>query len=268
MMKKLKIKLIEELFLEIVAIAVMFFIFAAPILASEITPDKVIKLVNSARSQEGLEPLVKNETLTQIAKAKLNDMIEHSYFAHTSPSGKTPWSWFVKEKYDYQYAGENLAINFTSAEDQQKAWMKSQTHRKNILNPNYKEIGVAFGAGEIDGQMSLITVQEFGAQVALVDIPKDGKKFLMQEGKDLLEEGTRILPQVLAVKTQSPQKNNLDSQPSVKIDPAKIWPSVSEALSLVALLLFLGSLVILPISFLAVACDKIYILYETKKVCE
>ncbi|HRY82778.1 MAG TPA: CAP domain-containing protein [Candidatus Moranbacteria bacterium] len=265
MIKKLKIKLIEEFFVETVAIAVMFFIFAAPIIASEITPDKVIKLVNIAREKEGLEPLIQSDTLMRVAGDKLNDMIDNNYFAHTSPTGKTPWSWFEKENYDYKYAGENLAINYESAEEQQAAWMKSPTHRKNILNPNYKEIGVAFGAGEIKGDMSLIAIQEFGTRAGAMVASKEGENFIFQKGSELLQESTKIIPQVLSVKSQKAENSKIESKSNVRIDPSKIWPEASDSLSLVSVLLLLGSLVLLPISFLAVAYDKIYLLYEMKK---
>jgi len=265
MIKRLKIKLIEECFVEMVAIAVMFFIFAMPILASEITPAKVINLVNIAREKEGLMPLGQNETLAKIANDKLNDMIENHYFAHTSPVGRTPWHWFEKEKYDYQFAGENLAINYTSAEEQQKAWMKSPTHRKNILNPDYKEIGVAFGAGEIDGEMALITVQEFGTRIGSIGASKEGENFIMQKSGDLLQKGAEILPQVLSVKNETPIKVMPEKKVNFEIDSAKVWPGMSNVLSLASAIIFLGSLFLLPISFLAVACDKIYLAYEMKK---
>ena len=262
MIKKLKIKLIEELFLETVAFSFIFFVVIFPVFASEITPNKVIELVNLARQKEGLAPLVQNDVLTKIAQDKLDDMIENNYFSHTSPSGKTPWSWFAKEGYDYKYAGENLAINFTSAENQQEAWMKSPTHRKNILNIDYQEIGVAFGAGEINGKMSLITVQEFGARAIASEVSENGNNFLIQKGTDLLENGSKILPQVLAIKTKSPDKITKDS--GLKTNLAKFWPGIYNFLSVLAGLLLMSSLVLLPLSFLAVAFDKIHILYETR----
>ena len=57
--------------------------------------------------------------------------------------GTTPWSWIEKENYDYNYAGENLAMDFQSAEKMEEAWMASPTHRANILNGKYREIGMA-----------------------------------------------------------------------------------------------------------------------------
>jgi hypothetical protein len=95
-------------------------------------------------------------------------MIKENYFAHNSPSGKTPWFWMEKNNYDYRYAGENLAMDFHTALDQQLAWMKSPTHRKNILNQEFKEIGVAVKQGLIQGHLATITVQEFGTPMDFI----------------------------------------------------------------------------------------------------
>lgn len=134
--------------------------------ASEITGENVIQLVNKERFSRGLDVLMENAVLDSAAQDKVSDMIKNNYFAHTSPGGITPWYWIEKNGYDYKYAGENLAINFSSAEDQQKAWMASATHKKNILNANYREIGVAVAKGKIAGEASIITVQLFGTRTA------------------------------------------------------------------------------------------------------
>lgn len=133
--------------------------------ASEITADMVIKLTNKAREKAGVAVLVKNELLEEAAERKARDMVENDYFAHVSPAGKSPWNWIQDAGYDYRFAGENLAINFTDAEKEQEAWMDSPSHRKNILNPDYKEIGVAVRRGVIDGQETIVTVQEFGGRM-------------------------------------------------------------------------------------------------------
>lgn len=144
----------------------IFAFWGSVALASSITEMSVLELVNQARIENGREPLAANEKLFKVASDKADDMIKNNYFAHTSPKGTTPWTWFEKEGYDYKFAGENLAINFSSAEDQQKAWMKSETHRKNILDANYREIGLAIKKGVIDGKLTTVTVQEFGTQMA------------------------------------------------------------------------------------------------------
>lgn len=103
--------------------------------ASGISRSEVISLVNKSRAKEGLSMLKENSQLSEAAKAKADDMIKNDYFAHTSPSGKDPWYWLKKIGYKYKLAGENLAINYDSAKEQHEAWMKSPSHKKNIMNP-------------------------------------------------------------------------------------------------------------------------------------
>ncbi|MFZ2187354.1 MAG: CAP domain-containing protein [Candidatus Moraniibacteriota bacterium] len=144
------------------------FVFVFTAWASGIAPADVIALTNNAREKEGLKPLVVNAQLAAAAQDKAEDMLKNDYFAHISPAGVDPWHWFKIAGYDYQYAGENLAVNYASASAQQGAWMNSTTHRANILNAQYQEIGVATVQGKIDGVESLITVALFGTQVVVV----------------------------------------------------------------------------------------------------
>ncbi|NTU66459.1 MAG: hypothetical protein HGB08_00890 [Candidatus Moranbacteria bacterium] len=171
----------------------MFIHFAS---ASEITADNVIRLVNESREKEGLPGLRVSEILSDIAKDKADDMVSNHYFAHTSPQGITPWYWFGKNQYDYRYAGENLAINFTNSEDEQEAWMNSPTHRKNILNPNYKEIGVAIAVDKVDGKESLIVVQEFGA---LIGSSETGAKKEENAASDPASKEAGAMPAILSI---------------------------------------------------------------------
>lgn len=133
---------------------------------SDITAVAVIKLVNESRKEAGLSPLLENAKLRAAAENKAKDMSSYNYFAHYSPSGKSPWDFIMEQKYDYRYAGENLAIDYTDAKEQHEAWMESPLHRQNILSADYKEIGVAVMPSTIDGRKTIITVQEFGAQLA------------------------------------------------------------------------------------------------------
>ena len=133
-------------------------------LASEVNKENIIDLANYSRVKGGLSALAENSKLNEAAMEKAKDMLQNNYFAHTSPQEKSPWFWFEKVKYDYLYAGENLAINFKTAEDEHVAWMESADHKKNILNPKYQEIGVAVQKGIIDNKTALVTVQLFGAR--------------------------------------------------------------------------------------------------------
>jgi len=121
----------KSLIIAVLAVFIGFFAFSLTYaIASSITAKNIIKLVNEARVNEGLKPLQENSSLSKAAAQKAEDMLKNDYFAHNSPSGKTPWFWMDKSGYDYKFAGENLAMNFTSAEEEQKAWMKSPSHKK------------------------------------------------------------------------------------------------------------------------------------------
>lgn len=140
--------------------------------ASDVTAGKLIELANQSRAAAGEEPLTENALLSAAAAAKAEDMLKNDYFGHTSPAGVKPWHWVTEAGYGYQYAGENLAINYHEAEAQHQAWMESPTHRANILSPRYTEIGIAVVSGTVKGKESLITVQMFGAPRAGAAMPK------------------------------------------------------------------------------------------------
>lgn len=142
--------------------------FVMTAVASGIVPSDVITLANSARIKSGLNPLQENAKLAQAAQAKADDMFKNDYFAHTSPEGVEPWYWIKQAGYHYRVAGENLAINYTDATNQHNAWMKSETHRANIMNTRYQDIGVAVAKGKINGKESIVTVEYFGTQLFAV----------------------------------------------------------------------------------------------------
>jgi len=127
----------------------------------------LVDLANEDRAEEGAGKLVINDRLVAAAQLKANDMAAKSYFAHVSPEGVTPWYWFSEAKYQYIYAGENLAVNFNRSEDVQVAWMNSPLHRANILNKKYKEVGIATAEGVYKGKNTTFVVQMFGTPSSL-----------------------------------------------------------------------------------------------------
>lgn len=122
----------------------------------------LVDLANNDRKQDSLGTLTINQKLVEAAQAKANDMAQKGYFAHTSPDGRTSWSWFNDAGYAFSFAGENLAVNFADSEDVEQAWMDSPTHRANILNGKFTEIGIATAEGEYKGKKTIFVVQMFG----------------------------------------------------------------------------------------------------------
>jgi len=134
----------------------------------------LVDLTNEDREAENLSTLTVNPVLVAAAQAKADDMAAKGYFAHVTPEGNQPWYWFSLAGYDYSAAGENLAVNFSDSEIVEEAWMKSPTHRANILNVKFTEIGIATARGEYKGRETTFVVQMFGAPrtVASVETPE------------------------------------------------------------------------------------------------
>ncbi len=149
---------------KIIVSGFLFFNYPTPAELSAIISSNVINLVNNSRTEAGIEPLIENKDLTDFAYNKAQDMIDRGYFAHDTPEGKRPWQWIDRSVYDYVYAGENLAMDFITAETLHNAFLKSPSHKKNILNQKYKEIGVAVVNGELNGKKTILLVQFFGTQ--------------------------------------------------------------------------------------------------------
>lgn len=133
-----------------------------------LSQQEILDLVNLDRTRYGLSSLTLNPTLNLAALAKAEDMLSNKYFAHTSPSGATPWYWFKTMGYQYTYAGENLAEGYTDAGDLEKSWMSSPTHRANILSPYYSEVGLAI----VSYNNKNLVVQMFGSKDARLTFVK------------------------------------------------------------------------------------------------
>ena len=133
--------------------------------ATDITVEKILFLVNQERAKANLNPLIVSPELSNAATQKATDMFGNNYWAHVSPTGVTPWQFITSSGYNYLYAGENLAKDFVTSEEVVQAWMKSSTHKANILKPEYTNIGLAIMNGRLQGNETTLVIQEFGSKV-------------------------------------------------------------------------------------------------------
>jgi hypothetical protein len=141
---------------------------------SSISASDLLSDTNAQREQSSLPDLKVNPELSSAAFAKAKDMFANNYWAHVSPSGVTPWKWLGDAGYNYDVAGENLAKNYPTAEATVDAWMASPTHRANILNSKYQDIGFAVVDGLLDGRPTTLVVAYYGAPAsAAVEGAKD-----------------------------------------------------------------------------------------------
>ncbi|MDD5606718.1 MAG: CAP domain-containing protein [Candidatus Pacebacteria bacterium] len=157
------------LLLKLIIIPFLFY-FPETIFFADITKARLIEFTNNARQNLGLNVLKENQTLNEAAYLKAQDMVAKGYFDHYSPEGISPWYWLQKINYNYKSAGENLAIGFLESEQAHQAWMDSISHRQNILNPIYEEIGIAVLKDNFQGRETTLVVQYFGTPKIMIPV--------------------------------------------------------------------------------------------------
>ena len=135
-------------------------------MTAAVLPAAITDLTNAQRAQDGESALSVSALLSEAAQEKADDMAAKGYFAHQAPDGTLPWHWFDQVGYDYQFAGENLAINFSDSSDVVNAWMQSPAHRANILKQDYTQIGIGIADGMYQGRETTFVVQFFGSPAA------------------------------------------------------------------------------------------------------
>lgn len=109
--------------------------------ATSVSESSLLEATNQQRTANGQNSLVTNDRLSAAAKAKAQDMVKRNYWAHNTPDGNTPWVFIDQTGYTYQKAGENLAYGFASSKDTVTGWMNSPSHKENLLDPSYREVG-------------------------------------------------------------------------------------------------------------------------------
>ncbi len=174
-------------------------------ISSNIDQKKLIELTNIERKKMGLSPVTENDALDKAAQLKGENMFAENYWAHFAPSGKTPWDFILGAGYKFTYAGENLAKNFYSSDEVVKAWMNSPTHRDNLLNSKYHDIGIAVVEGNLNGQKTILVVQEFGSTQNIATKPSveiSGKQIAVPK-QDLLNK-MEVVAAVSEIKSEKP----------------------------------------------------------------
>ncbi len=122
---------------------------------------KVLELVNQERTHRGLNAVTLNPQLTRLAEDYACQMIDQGFFDHFTPGPEPlgPGERAIDAGYIFLALCENLAAGQTSPEQVMTEWMASESHRQNILGPQWREVGIAVRAG---GEHGVYWVQEFG----------------------------------------------------------------------------------------------------------
>src|SRR3989344_4747154 len=212
--------------------------------------EDVVSQTNVFRKALGLVELKESGVLDLAATQKLEDMRYNDYFAHTSPAGVSPWHWIEVNQYKYTYAGENLAIGFLTAKDAVEAWANSPSHRANLLNANYKEIGIAVAPAKIENSQGYLVVQLFGTpQPVVIPVASQLKQVAQTIPSPTLTPviiPAIILPSPVVQSTteESMEKPVISQVSGISPQLSKVANTFNTAFILYALITFLVSLVI------------------------
>lgn len=105
-----------------------------------VNAQKVVDLVNAERAKAGLGALTIDTKVTAAAQVRAKEV--QTSFSHTRPDGRSCFTALDEANASYRGAGENIALGQKSPEQVMNDWMNSEGHRANIMNPNFKYIGV------------------------------------------------------------------------------------------------------------------------------
>lgn len=136
-----------------------------------VLPAMLAAETNQYRLAQNTTPLKNSELLTVAAELKAQDMLKRGYFSHVDPDGNMPWKWFEQVGYQYSYAGENLAVDFVDSKDVTEAWIHSLTHRANLVNKDFSEIGIGTAQGVFEGKNTTFVVQFLAKPVNRASVP-------------------------------------------------------------------------------------------------
>jgi len=189
---------------------------------SVLSNEEIIKFTNYYREENDIAELNTNQLLMEAAENKLNDMFQKQYFAHISPEGDDAGIILKEIGYDYLVVGENLARGyFKDSKDLVDGWMKSPDHRENILNPKFREIGVAQREGKFQGKEQYLAVQIFASPLSLCPLPDESSLSQIQEKEEELEELTKKA-EILRGEIEKESQEEFESEAEFQVVQDKI----------------------------------------------
>ena len=125
---------------------------------------QVVELTNQERANNGLPPLKISDELTAAAEGHSQDMATNDCFSHYGClDGSSPLERMLRAGYQPTWAGENIAGGYSTPASAMAAWLSSPGHRANILNSNYREIGVGYAYNALSTYGHYWT-QDFGSR--------------------------------------------------------------------------------------------------------
>lgn len=130
--------------------------------AQSIDPADIVRYVNIERGKIGSKSLRINTTLLKAAQMRADVILKYQNFSHQDPFENIELVTVLpKLQYRYKYASENIGMGGLSAETFVNGFMSSESHRRNLLNPDLTDTGTAVVTGPYKQYYVNIAVQIF-----------------------------------------------------------------------------------------------------------
>jgi hypothetical protein len=136
-------------------------VFGLPdVLAEE--QKQIMELTNKIRNEHDRLALADAKKLDLSAQHKADDMAANEYFSHSFNNRNVSY-WINNSGYKYEFAGENLAVGFATADEVVSAWVNSPSHYANLVDPDFKDVGVGLTSGYYEGEPVVFVAQHFAS---------------------------------------------------------------------------------------------------------
>ena len=140
--------------------------------ATNVSTGGLLAETNAQRAANGYSAYASSVKLNQAAQAKANHMIANDYWSHYAPDGTTPWFFIDQAGYSYSRAGENLAYGFATSSGVVTGWMNSPSHKANILDSGFTQVGFGIANGSnFQGGENTVVVAMYGEPIVATPTP-------------------------------------------------------------------------------------------------
>jgi uncharacterized protein YkwD len=122
---------------------------------------QLLQMLNAERQKIGAPPLRISSQLAQAAQRHADDMAKNNFLSHEGSDGSTMESRIQETGYAFSAIAENVAGGQPTPESVIQTWLNSSGHRRNMLNPEYTEIGIGYATNS-SSQYTHYWTQVFG----------------------------------------------------------------------------------------------------------
>lgn len=190
--------------------------------ATEMSSSALLASTNAQRTNNGKSVLSLNSQLSNAAQAKANHMVTHNYWSHTTPDGQEPWVFIQNAGYAYNKAGENLAYGFSTSSEAVIGWMNSPTHKANMLDVSFTEVGFGFANSSSfngDGKQTVVVAMYGQPQVLAATAPSAASQQATEIQSSAQAASPAPAPAAATQPTPAPRKDTTKKAPSKKAAP-------------------------------------------------